>query len=76
MLPQRHHFFHHSTTNLHKFTTLSNLLQITPFLNYEGPGDTLWKCHAILVYQFQEGLSYGQISTKLNIDRKAIASLV
>jgi hypothetical protein len=41
-----------------------------------GPEITLWKRHAIIVYRFQEGLSYGQISTKLNIDRKAIASLV
>lgn len=41
-----------------------------------GPEITLWRRYAIIVYRFQEGLSYGQISTKLNIDRKAIASLV
>jgi hypothetical protein len=41
-----------------------------------GPEITLWRRHAIIVYRFQEGLSYGQISTKLNIDRKAIALLV
>jgi hypothetical protein len=41
-----------------------------------GPEITLWKRRAIIVYRFQESLSYGQISTKLNIDRKAIASLV
>lgn len=41
-----------------------------------GPEITLWNRHEIIVYRFQEGLSYGQISTKLNIDRKAIASLV
>jgi hypothetical protein len=41
-----------------------------------GPEITLLKCHAIIVYRFQEDISYSQISTKLNIDRKAIASLV
>jgi IS30 family transposase len=41
-----------------------------------GPEITLWEHHAIIVYRFQQDLSYSQISTKLNIDRKAIASLV
>jgi hypothetical protein len=67
---------YHSTTNLHEITTLSNLHQNTAYLNYERPGDHLWKRHAVVVYRFQEDLSYSQISTKLNIDRKATASLV
>jgi hypothetical protein len=40
------------------------------------PEITLWKRHAIIIYRFQGDLSYSQVSTKLNIDRKAVASLV
>lgn len=40
-----------------------------------GPEFSLWKRHAIIVYRFQQSMSYSQIGSQLNIDRKAVASL-